>query len=271
MSQRVYFLICNFILISCAVFGQSEINQSNTQESVHTLEVNAVLKTGGGIRSVESNDSFSPVFDTIDLVSFTDASYEIQFKYIRKINSVISGYSGLYLGTDFAQNRISFRDSIQPVFGSLFDRGEFEAIGLPNTFTRYISIPLGARLTGNIFKNDKINFSLGAIFTLYPKQENFPTNTFTSNLREEEITIQSNYPLNTSSIFTTGLEVDLNYQLISKKEKFKLIFGFQLLQPRTNLFEFTNTISSTSQVKTVDFEFQRASSAIYIGTFFSLK
>lgn len=274
MSYKFCFFLF-LIFLSTIAHAQLDIFGENAQS---TLEVNAVSKNGGGLTALRNPNLPTTVMDTLNFSAFTNFGFELQVKYVRKLYKEISAYTGIYVGLDHAQNSLSVRDSLftfffaEPGIPVSTDRSRpVDFFDFEDTNTFSISIPLGARVTGNIFRNDKINFSLGAIFTLYPMQEDQPTVVFDSDVRNEEITLRSNYTLNTESVFSTGLEVDLNYQIVSKKEKFKLMLGFQLLRPIGNVFEFTRTLTSETLDFEIDHVFQRHRSSIYIGTAFSLR
>ena len=272
-----YLFLFLLIFIFTNVFAQEE------EYSKNSLEVNTALFAGGGLIQ-ESNSSFRVAgrfaLDTVEYHSYSDNVPEIQFKYVKHIYKEVSLYTGFYLGAAVSYSSLSLRDSIYVSrFGATISTPAGTTTNYqvpeyhipPNSLLTHFAIPLGVRLTIDVFNNDKINFSLGSRFTIYPKQKFKGDTRFYSDLRNEEISIRSESSLHTTSKITAGMELDANYQLVSKRERFKFMLGFQLLNQRHKLFDIKRSIESETLDYDYDFSFRGPIAGVYIGTAFRFK
>lgn len=228
---------------------------------VSSLEFNASINSGKFFSPDSINISNIFMMDSISYSRSGDTGFELQVKYVNDFAPNLAWYSGLYLGRFGYRTNSSVADTITS-FGNFRER---DFIDLENGGIFYASLIGGIRAGLFVFKNDRVNLSLGGKLTLIPKQNlSFTQETF-SEVRSENISYESTTSLDNNGNIFASLEADINYQLIPKDERYRYMIGILIDRNNTNIFRSDTNINLTSSTHSFGSVFKGGHFGLYVG------
>ncbi len=268
MRLASYFIFVIFLLLN----SHQSYGQTEEVKNKHALEVDLSVFTPSYFTSDKDVRFFSS--DTVQHSIYSNTITELRLKYFHQFNKNISAFTGLHLGY---RNLIPIAILSDTIFDtSVFSSAnsstirypKYEVTELSTIHIPYISLPIGIRVTGTIFRNDRVNFSLAIRTNIYSNQNLNKTETYFSPIRDEDIDV-----INMSSSKTninTSLEGDLNYQWVSKKERFNIMIGIIMERNSSEIFDLQSTISSDSVQFPFIYNIRQNSYGAYIGSSFNI-
>ncbi len=269
--------ITNFIFISLflSLLSHQAHSQTEVKESVHSIEIDAVIWAPSiNNDSNISASSMGIITDTINHYVRENFTPELRFKYLRNLHRNFSIFTGLHIAsqvilpaTELSDNQIVFTPGagFTPVGSTTpgFETSEYvKAQG--HTIT-YISIPIGVRAIAHAYDNDRLNLSMSAKANFYPKQKIGSKEQYISALRSEVITLDTETSLSSNSKLTAGIELDLNYEMITKNDRNSLKIGILLNRNESIAFTLNPSLSSESFSFPFTYSFKAPVLGAYIG------
>lgn len=215
--------------------------QTEEQKKKSSLEVTAQLYGGSAPTGVNSGVLLESVRE--GGVSFSHRENpEFQIKYTREVVQDVSVYGGLSYGINFFRSSfLIIRGPSSPMPTSSFSNTLFYN---NNAYHRvaYTSSHLGVRYTLNIKKNDAFNMSLGWKAIFYPSQNISMTRAGYAPNRFEDFRFTLQPSGSTESNFTTGLEMDFNYQFGFKDSPLNVVVGVTIDRAINKAIEINSQI-----------------------------
>ena len=253
------------------IMHAQEINNKNS------IELNAYLLGGSSLRLDDNNTSpISFIQDTIFYAALSRTNTELQVKFVGKLpdnirlgdpSNTFHYYIGISLGAiDLVS---SYQITDQPIIsstGSKNDSQKIEPYIFQYSDVKYAAVPIGLRLAMAGYNNDRINFSLGGKVSYFPKQDLNFENAAYSNIRDEELTLVSKTSLQSNANMAGSIEADINYQLVTKKERFKFMLGVILSRNITSGFTVESSLDSPTVSLPYKYEYIDNKFGIYLGT-----
>jgi len=249
-----------FILIffSC----QKLHSQSRNWPDVASIEVNAALNTGRLIFETNPSTPSTSLFrDTVNYFIRTNQEVELKIKYVKEFYKNYAWFGGLNIGQLSIVDRAILRDTIFQFGGS--GLSEFDEYTNKSKKIYHLALLGGIRAGLYIFKNDRINLSLAGKLNYFPSKDiSYMENEF-SFARNENVEIALNSTLESLGRLFPSIELEINYQLIPKSEKYRFLFGLFFNISDTTVFNTTTQIILPRNTHTFNFELRGG----YLGAF----